>query len=536
MKIMTTKTLISGLAVFIGMVLASPHLSAQPNGGLRKPTIGDTVKANVYADNTFEMYINGKLVAVDSITFIPHNVISVDMLPTYPMTIAVLARDNADPKTGMEYANTNIGDGGFILKLGDGTVTSSKWKAKRFFWGPLNGDAKNPKVMRVALPQKWNAIDFDDSTWGYAKEYTEEEVGPKAPFFEHDFKGAKFIWSNDIKLDNTVIFRYTVKSPPDGKARLDFTNINNVVPVRSKRPRGVDRGGQRGNAGQPKPQGGNAQRPPATNPGNIRIDPATGLPMPDANAGSGRQQRPRGQDGGGQRAQGGRQQPRGQGGGQGRSRNPIILALDTDEDGELSVVELQNAPAALRGLDRNKDGQLSREETRPADGQRGGQGGQRGGGRGQGGQQGRPQEPRGPGSKGPGPKGQAQDGEVRQPWLFVHGKEIDADGNGIISRQEMLNQATAAFGGYDRNRDGIIVADELNGPGARGAMAGFLKGHAREIDANNDSRISVEELLNHAERMFGKGDRNQDGMITKEELAGMQRNPGQQPPRRNPRQ
>jgi Ca2+-binding EF-hand superfamily protein len=36
--------------------------------------------------------------------------------------------------------------------------------------------------------------------------------------------------------------------------------------------------------------------------------------------------------------------------------------------------------------------------------------------------------------------------------------------------------------------------------------------------------------------MFDKGDRNQDGMITKEELAGMQRNPGQQPPRRNPRQ
>ena len=376
MKIMTTKTLISGL-VFIGMVLASPHLSPSQMATFQ-PLLA-TRSGNVYADNTFEMYINGKLVAVDSL-FYHSNVISVDMLPTYPMTIAVLARDNADPKTGMEYANTNIGDGGFILKLGDGTVTSSKWKAKRFFWGPLNGDVKNPKVMRVALPQKWNAIDFDDSSWGYAKEYTEEEVGPKAPFFEHDFKGAKFIWSNDIKLDNTVIFRYTVKSPPDGKARLDFTNINNVVPVRSKRPRGVDRGGQRGNAGQPKPQGGNAQRPPATNPGNIRIDPATGLPMPDANAGSGRQQ------------------PRGQGGGQGRSRNPIILALDTDEDGELSVVELQNAPAALRGLDRNKDGQLSREETRPADGQRGGQGGLLG----------RPQEPRGPversGPQGPSPR------------------------------------------------------------------------------------------------------------------------------------
>ncbi len=80
------------------------------------------------------LYINGELVAVDSITFVPHNVISVDLLPSYPMTIAVIAKDNFDARTGMEYANTNIGDGGFILKLSDGTVTNGEWKAKRISW------------------------------------------------------------------------------------------------------------------------------------------------------------------------------------------------------------------------------------------------------------------------------------------------------------------------------------------------------------------------------------------------------------------
>jgi hypothetical protein len=35
------------------------------------------------------MYINGKLVAVDPIDFIPHNQVNVDLLPEYPMTIAV---------------------------------------------------------------------------------------------------------------------------------------------------------------------------------------------------------------------------------------------------------------------------------------------------------------------------------------------------------------------------------------------------------------------------------------------------------------
>ena len=91
------------------------------------PNFENTVKANVYADNWFVMYLNGKLAAVDSIPFIPHNVISVDLLPEYPMTIAVMARDNGDPDTGMEYDNSNIGHGGFILKFADGPLTTPEW-------------------------------------------------------------------------------------------------------------------------------------------------------------------------------------------------------------------------------------------------------------------------------------------------------------------------------------------------------------------------------------------------------------------------
>ena len=199
-------------------------------GKIKKPQMADTVKANMYADNWFMLYINGELVAVDSMKFIPHNVVSVDILPTYPMTIAVMAKDNADPKTGMEYANTNIGDAGFILKFGDGTITNASWKAKKFSWGPIDRDTKNPRVESLPLPENWFAADFDDSSWGKAKEYTEEQVGPKPPYFEHDFKGARFIWTDDIELDNTVLFRHVVKSSPDGKPRTDYSNLNNIVP------------------------------------------------------------------------------------------------------------------------------------------------------------------------------------------------------------------------------------------------------------------------------------------------------------------
>ena len=219
----------------LGALLVASIQSAVAQQPLRKPRIEDTIRANVYADNSFKLYINGELVAVDSIAFVPHNVVSVDILPAYPMTIAVMGIDNADPKTGMEYANTNIGDGGFILKLGDGTVTNANWKAKKFSWGPVGGDTKNPRVVNIPIPKDWYAVDFDDSKWPNAKEFTEEEIGPKSPFFEHDFEGAKFIWSDDVKLDNVVLFRTVVKSPPDGKDRPDFRGLTDVVPQRPQR-------------------------------------------------------------------------------------------------------------------------------------------------------------------------------------------------------------------------------------------------------------------------------------------------------------
>ena len=215
------------LCLLLAILRVAPALMAQPP---RKPRIDDTIKPNVYADNSFRLYINGELVAVDSIAFVPHNVVSVDVLPAYPMTIAVMAIDNAHPQTGMEYANTSIGDGGVILRLGDGTVTDSTWKAMRVSWGPVNGDTRNPRVESVAIPKNWFTEDFDDSKWSQATEYTEEQIDPKEPFFEHDFKGAKFIWSGDVKLDNVVLFRKVVNEPPDGKARPDFRGLTDIVP------------------------------------------------------------------------------------------------------------------------------------------------------------------------------------------------------------------------------------------------------------------------------------------------------------------
>ena len=186
-------------------------------GGVIKPATTDTIHGSIYADNWFAMYINGKLIAVDSIDFLPHNVVSLDILPEYPMTIAVIAKDNADPKTGCEYGRS-IGDGGIVIKFADATVTDASWKAKCIFHGPIDRDTANPKVRSEPIPDNWFAVDYDDSKWENATEYTQERIDPKQPFFEHDFKDAKWIWSGDLNLDNTVLLRKKIEKP-DAKRR-----------------------------------------------------------------------------------------------------------------------------------------------------------------------------------------------------------------------------------------------------------------------------------------------------------------------------
>ncbi len=93
MKLRTLTKISLTLFCFIGSVVSGFSQDKKPprKPKIAKPKIADTVKATVYADNWFKLYLNGNLVAVDSISFIPHNVVSVDILPEYPMTIAVMA-------------------------------------------------------------------------------------------------------------------------------------------------------------------------------------------------------------------------------------------------------------------------------------------------------------------------------------------------------------------------------------------------------------------------------------------------------------
>ncbi|MFN7935960.1 MAG: hypothetical protein U0R19_21700 [Bryobacteraceae bacterium] len=222
------------IRILSALLLASITAYAQQQQPI-KPTLRDTIKGSGYADNWFALYINGKLTTVDPIDFLPHNQVNIDILPEYPMTIAVIAKDNADPATGLEYGD-QIGDAGFILRFADGTVTSARWKAKVIFRGPTNRSVTSPEVSYDPVPPNWFEPDFDDSDWPFATEYTEEQIRPSEAYIRADFQGARFIWSKDLELDNTVLFRYKVEKPGwqprwTTKPELDNTCVFAYIPL-----------------------------------------------------------------------------------------------------------------------------------------------------------------------------------------------------------------------------------------------------------------------------------------------------------------
>lgn len=203
---------------------------------------GEVITGYIFADNYFELYVNGVRVAVDPVPFTPFNSCFVKFKAKRPITYAVKLVDwEENLGVGSELNGTNPyhpGDGGFCASFSDGTVTNSQWKAQSFYIAPLNDPTlvieqadgrhdssaaglqtptlgQNSYALHYDVPADWASKSFNHSGWPNATTYTEAQVGvnnkPAYTNFPAQFSnsGAQFIWSSNLVLDNEVIIRYT---------------------------------------------------------------------------------------------------------------------------------------------------------------------------------------------------------------------------------------------------------------------------------------------------------------------------------------
>ena len=194
----------------------------------------------IYADNFYVFYLNGEKIAEDA-RFLPHEATRVAFANVSGSAVyAVLARDNADPVTGLEYGDRCVGDGGLRAVFSDGTVTNADWKCKTYMYGPTNVDEcfRNSSVPTCKgeppqsgciveyhgyedIKDSWYLPEFDDTDWLPAREFTAEEVGwgvsPSLDEHKHlglldpqtvDWGQSRFIWRESLLYDNIVLCRY----------------------------------------------------------------------------------------------------------------------------------------------------------------------------------------------------------------------------------------------------------------------------------------------------------------------------------------
>lgn len=106
----------------------------------------------------------------------------------------------------------------------------------------------------------------------------------------------------------------------------------------------------------------------------------------------------------------------------------------------------------------------------------------------------------------------------RKPWFVDHAKGLDANSDGVVTKDEVVEQCKSAFKEYAAGSESVSVEDLPNKRTVRNEVGGFMKVHAKELDQNQDGKVTESETIDTMMRMFSKQDRNSDGKLSGDEL------------------
>ncbi len=107
-------------------------------------------------------------------------------------------------------------------------------------------------------------------------------------------------------------------------------------------------------------------------------------------------------------------------------------------------------------------------------------------------------------------------------------EQLDTNGDGFITAEELQARAAERFSGIDANGDGVITKEELAAHAEAQGNSRMSKGIERmlsRMDANGDGQLSVDEMKPKTDRsakMIEKFDTDGDGKISKAEFEAAQ--------------
>ncbi|HSV28677.1 MAG TPA: EF-hand domain-containing protein [Candidatus Omnitrophota bacterium] len=103
-------------------------------------------------------------------------------------------------------------------------------------------------------------------------------------------------------------------------------------------------------------------------------------------------------------------------------------------------------------------------------------------------------------------------GGGRMPMM----QQLDTDNDGSVSREEFMAGHQMRQQGYtaaDTDKDGAISREEFMQAGQQRREERF-----RELDRDNDGRLTQAEMSDRASAMFRAMDANQDGKLSQDEI------------------